>query len=816
MPSEQREQEKKPMPEQHECAVKWEALRWRCDPLSLSFESTEEVEPVAGVVGQETAVEALRFGLLTRAPGQNIFVRGLTGTGRYTLVRRLLDELRLSCPQVRDRCYVHNFAQPDRPCLLVLASGKGPALRDRVEKLADFIRDDLDTALSSEGIRSLKTAADRTASKRLKKLIEPFEQKLKDVGLTLVSVEAGPIVQSAIFPIVDDHPVPPDAFEDLHTQGEISEEDYRSVRDDIVNFEPELAKIGHEASDIRRTHDEAVKKIMEYAARTVLSGMVESIADEFSDPKIQQFLEAIVDDVVRYRLDSRDDEHDFTRMYRVNVVLEHGTEEGCPVIVENVPTERNLRGSIDFDFEAGDEPRPSHMGIRAGSLLRADGGYLILKDRDLLSETTAWRMLLRTLRTGRLEITPVESQLAVVGPMLKPEPIEINVKVILLGDAETYAMLDAFDADFPHLFKVLADFDSTIPRDAAGVNHYAAVVSRIVQQEGLPPFDRTAVAALAEHGARIASQRNKLTARFGRLADIAREAAFLVQQTRKKLVTGEHIREAVRRGKDRGILPSRHFCEMVGEGTIQLATSGKVVGQINGLAVMQAGPLIYGFPTRITATIGPGEAGVINVEREAELSGSIHTKGFYILRGLLRYLLRTEHPLTFDASIAFEQSYGGIDGDSASGAEICCLLSALTDIPIRQDIAMTGAIDQLGHIMPIGAVNEKIEGFYDACHEQGITGTQGVIIPKSNAGDLMLKHAMLDDCQAGKFNVYAVENVHEALEVLTGCSAGTPGPDGKYPAGSILAIAVQKARDYWEKASGPQRRRAGDYEAKRV
>ncbi|RME38970.1 MAG: ATP-binding protein, partial [Planctomycetota bacterium] len=777
-------------------AVPPDDLRWRCDPQSLSFTSTEEVQPVTGVVGQETAAEALRFGLQTTAPGQHIFVRGPIGSGRLTLVRRLVETLRLSCPEVRDRCYVHNFNQPDRPRLIVLPRGQGTVFRRQVDRLADFIREDLPTALESEGVRYLKRSVEQVSNKRLKELVDPFEKELEEAGLKLVSVEAGPVVQASIFPVVEGRPVSPEEFDELHARGEISDDDHRRLHEALERFHPRLVEISEKVNVIRREYEEAIDGIVEEAARAVLAKLVEEIEQAFPQPAVKTFLDELIEDVVKYRLGPREDDRDFTRLYRVNVVLEHGPGDGCPVIVENSPTVRNLRGTIDYDFKMGEEPFPSHMGIRAGSLLRADGGFLILEDRDLLSEPGAWRVLVRTLRTGRLEIAPPDSPFAAFGPTLKPEPIDINLKVILLGDDETYAILDAFDHDFPQLFKVLADFNTTIPRDEASVEQYAAVVAHIVREEKLPHFDRSAVAELVEHGARIAARQGKLTARFGRLADIVREAAFVAGESGNKQVTGADVREAVRRGKQRADLPARQFRELVREGMIQLDVTGSAVGQINGLAVLRAGPMVYGFPSRITATIGPGTAGVINIEREAALSGAIHTKGFYILGGLLRYLLRTDHPLAFDASVAFEQSYGGIDGDSASGAEICCLLSALTDIPLRQDVAMTGAIDQVGHIMPVGAVNEKIEGFYDTCRDLGMTGTQGVIIPRANAGDLMLRHDMLEDCRAGRFTVYAVESVHEALEILTGRPAGRRRADGSYPVHSVLGVALRRARLY--------------------
>jgi predicted ATP-dependent protease len=372
--------------------------------------------------------------------------------------------------------------------------------------------------------------------------------------------------------------------------------------------------------------------------------------------------------------------------------------------------------------------------------------------------------------------------------------------VVLLGDPDLYHLLDAFDRDFPYLFKVLADFDSSLPCEESTVSDYAGVIARIAREEELPPYSGQAIAALAEHGARIAGRSDRLTTRFGRLADIAREGAFIARKAGRELVERAEIEEAVRLTKRRADLPSRRFRRAIREGTIRIATTGAVVGQVNGLAVIHAGPLTYGFPTRITATIGPGTAGTINIEREAELSGSIHTKGFYILGGLLRHLLRTTHPLAFSASIAFEQSYGGIDGDSASAAEMCCLLSALTGVPIRQDRAMTGAIDQHGHIQPIGAANEKIEGFYDVCQELGLTGEQAVIIPRANVIDLMLRIDVVEACRRDQFHILAVDTIEEAIELFCGVPAGVRREDGTYPPGTLLATAVERAHEFWRMA----------------
>jgi ATP-dependent Lon protease len=775
------------------------ALRWHCDPDSLPFETTADVEPIAGVIGQASAVESLRFGIECDAPGQNVFIRGLTGTGRMTLVRRLLEELKPCCEVKYDRCYVHNFGQPDRPRLISVPAGTARTFRRRVHELAEFIRDDLVTALDSDALKARREALERREKAEIETITQPFERDLKAASLALVTMQLGPVAHTTIFPVADGKPVPPEEFEQLRAQGRITEIEYQAFEERREAFQKRLEEVTQRIRDIRKKHARSVHSIVEETARAILGDMARDILKDYPGEDVRRFLSEVVDDVAENRLGG-DGGPDPVEVYGVNIVLEHEEGKECPIIVEGNPTLANLLGTVDREWGPRGTVRSNYRMIRAGALLRADGGYLILDAREVLLEPGAWRVLLRTLKNGKLEIVPPELSFALVTTALKPEPVPIKVRVILLGDAYIYQLLDVYDPDFNTLFKVLADFDYEIVREPEGVRQYAGVLARVAREESLLPFHKTGVAALVEHGARVASRRGKLTARFGRIADIAREAAFLARHRRHKAVRDADVLDAVAHTKARADLPSRRFREFLADGTIKVQTNGRVVGQINGLAVINAGPLTYGFPARITASIGPGTAGIINIEGQAQLSGAIHTKGFHILGGCLRHLLQTDHPLAFSASLAFEQSYGGIDGDSASGAEICCLLSALTNVPLRQDLAITGAIDQVGHIEAIGGVNEKIEGFFDTCRDLKLSGTQGVIIPKANAGDLMLRHDVVKACREGQFHVYAVDTVDEALGLLTGMPVGERGEDGAYAEGSLLALAVEKAREYWLKA----------------
>ena len=777
-----------------------EALRWRCDPDSLGFESTAELDPDTRLVRQSAAVDALEFGLATTAPGQNLFVRGLSGTGRMTIVKRLLTELQPPCRERYDRCYVHNFKQPEAPRLITLPAGQARPFRRQVHELAEFIRDGLNEALNSEAIKARREALEKREQEETDAITKPFEEDLKDAEFALVSVQIGPLNQTAIFPRVDGKPVPPEEYEQLLEKGAVPQALADAHQSRMDAFQKRLAEIMNQVREIRRRSARRIHSVIEEAARTILGDMAREILSEFPGEDVRRFVSEIVDDVGENRLSAPADQlADPIRLYGVNILAENDESDECPIIVENTPTLFNLLGMIDREWTQRGPAPADYTMIRGGSLLRADGGYLVLEARDVITEPGAWKVLVRTLRTGQLEIVPAEFNTPWGPPSVKPEPIKLRLKVILLGDSYIYYMLDRHDPDFGDLFKCLADFDSVVERDQDSIDLYSNILSQVAHDEDLPQFHKGAVAAIAEHGARIAARRGKMTARFARVLDIAREAAFLTKKEERDLVHAEDVHAAVHRTRARADLPSRRFREFLADGTIQVDVDGRVAGQVNGLAVIQAGPITYGFPARITATIGAGSAGIINIEGRAQLSGSIHTKGFHILGGLLRHLLQTDHPLAFSASVAFEQSYGGIDGDSASGAETCCLISALTGVPLRQDIAMTGAIDQVGHIQAIGGVNEKIEGFFDTCNDLGLTGKQGVLIPKTNAGDLMLRADVAAACAEGRFRVWAVSTIHEALEVLTGTPAGVRGEDGQYPEGSLLHLAVKRAREYWEK-----------------
>ncbi|MCF6299628.1 MAG: AAA family ATPase [Proteobacteria bacterium] len=777
--------------------LKWQSVRWRCDTSLLGFKSTSEIKPIDGIVGQDDAMEAIKFAIECDAYGQNAFVRGLSGTGRMSMLSKILNEVDPKVEEKQDHCYVANFRQPDRPNLISLKAGQAVDFRKSMDKLSRYIADDLEKTMNEESIQQQKNKIEEKVQAKVQKISDPFEKELDKNGLSLLSLNSQDGNRTLVAPVVDGKTLNPSQWEGLVNEGQISKSDASKKMELQQKYNKKMEELGREINQLRSAMFEQISELMQAHVKKLMAQQIEAVSTLFNNGKVDCFLNEIIEDVMDQFFFSRRKNYKPFDRYCVNVLLQQEQSNKCPVLVERTPSLQNLLGSIESKWGENGPILADHMSIRSGSLLEADGGFLILDTRDLLAEQGAWKILIRTIKSRLLEIIPAEMSWPFGQPSLKPEPIPVHIRVILLGDSNMYYALDAQDPDFPELFKVLADFDSVIDRDQQGFDNYAAIIAKIISDDNLLPFGSTAVGRLIEHGARICSRGNKLTAKFSRVADLAREADFLAKNRQDKLVLKKHVDLAIGRTKTRAGLSSRKFQEMLNDGTINIDTEGGVVGQINGLAVIHAGPIVYGFPSRITASIGPGRAGVINIEGQAGKSGSIHTKGFHILSGLLRYVLPMSHPLTFSASIAFEQSYGGIDGDSASGAEFCCLISALTQIPINQGYAMTGAIDQHGKLQASGGVNEKIEGYFDTCDKRGLTGKQGVIIPASNASELMLRSDVQQACKDNSFCVHAVSHISQAVEVLMGKPAGIL-TDNIYPVGTVFADAMKQATKYWQ------------------
>ncbi len=776
-------------------------VRWLCDPAELGFSSTSELAAETRILGQDDVVEALSFGLNSRIQGNNVFVRGLSGFGRMSLIHQVIEEIAVEGVDTPDRLYIRNFNSPDQPRLFKLSAGTGKAFRNAMDRFAEFAETDLPVYLNSDVVKSKQDHLSTATQERIQKISRPFDEELRAEGLAMVPMQFGQKMVPVILPVIDDTPTQFEDIQQLRLEGKMSDEEHSALMAKVGDYENRLAEMGQEINQIQTAHQQELQNVLVEEARTFVSSTISAIRQDFPEPAVAEFLDEVVNDLINRSLVEGKPTPGSSRNYRVNLVSSHDAGSVCPVISVTNPSLINLVGRIDRELNPGTlVMRSDHLMIKPGALLEADGGFLIIEAQDILTEPGAWTALLRTLKTGLFEMGNSDPFGVWGAPQLKPEPIEVNIKVVLVGDPDTYDLLDTYEPRFNDLFKVLADFSDTIDRDKEGCQAYASVIARLVERDELLHFSASAVTKLIEHGARICSQQGQLTSRFGRIADIAREGSFLAEKEGLELVEARHIQHSIQRSKGRADVPARRFRRLVAQGTVRIDVSGTAVAQINGLAVTSAGLLTYGFPSRVTASIGPGSAGAVNIERESDLSGSAHTKGFLILSGLLRYLLRLQHPMAFSAAIAFEQTYGRIDGDSASGTEFCCLISALTDLPVRQDLAMTGAVDQKGNMLPIGAVCEKIEGFYDACRAVNFTCTQGVLIPRANAPELMLREDIVESIREGEFAVYAIDSIDQALALMLDRPAGKLD-DSDYEEGSILSLAQNRAHEYWEIAT---------------
>ncbi|PIE42090.1 MAG: hypothetical protein CSA47_02245 [Gammaproteobacteria bacterium] len=776
------------------------ALCWSLKGSELPFKTTKDVKPSMQIFGHDVAKEALTFSIECHSPGFNAYVRGLSGSGRKTLIRQVFSQIKPKARRQRDYCYVHNFSHPNVPRLIVLAPGCGKILKHMLSSFADFVVNDLPKTLNNNEVREKRKQAEQNINKSIDALYKPFEQKLKKHQLVLVNVKEGDNVQMVIAPLHDGKPVTSEAFNTLVEKGEIPRKQVDKINHLLPELREELRLISQQSNELLQESVAKIHRINNTFARDKLSYHLQTISKRFGHTGLDEYLGEIVEDFINNHFYQHVEGFDPTTLYGVNILNQPFEDDRAPVVIENSPTLSNLLGAVESEGKL-----PPYQSISAGSLLRADGGFLVIEVDEALSQGGAWATVMRTLRCGQLSIA-FEDKPDGRPAVIKPEPLPLDIKVILIGSHQRFYELSAYDPDFEDQFKVLVDLDTELERQKESYLQYGYILRKVVDDEKLLHFNQSGVARLIEHGARLVGGRNKLSARFGLVMDIAREASYLAKKAGKKIVNDQYIARAIGARKQRSFAPANRFYQLLESGTIIIETQGERIGQINGLAVTYTGRIEYGFPARITATVSPGVTGLINIEGQANLSGQIHTKGFQILGGVLRHLLKPEHPLSFSASIAFEQSYGGIDGDSASGAEACCLLSAIVGTPIKQSLAMTGAIDQFGHIQAVGGVNEKIEGFFDTCCFNALTGDQGVIIPKANVDNLMLREDVVKACKANRFSIYAVDHVLDALAILTATQSCKPSllHGQPYLDNSLLSRAITRVGQLYEQSKPAQ------------
>ncbi len=806
-----------------------EKLRWECPEEDLPFETTEELEPLEEIVGQPRAIEALRLGVSLWAPGYNIYVSGLSGTGRLAIVQKILQEVLYVCPPLYDYCYVHNFRDPTQPRLLRLPKGEGRAFREALGQAITLLRQRIPQLFEREDFRAQRHGLAQSYEQRHRQLLAQFEQDLKQQGFVLGQVETPAGVEPEVFPVVNGIPVTIEELDDYVRGRKLTLEEAQALRQRYEEARFRLQELTRSSARLWREYQQALREHDRSAVMVLIRGVFDELRERFPYERISEFLSDLQQDLLEHlHLFVAEPQESPTqteqrlgalaehlRYYDVNLVVDNSQTECAPIIVETNPTYANLFGTIDRSVDGRGLWSADYRSIRAGSVLRADQGYLILNALDALVQPGVWAMLKSVLLYGKLDIQAWDPLFALLPAGIKPEPVNVRLKVILIGPAELYTMLYLLDEDFPKMFKMHAQFDTEAPRSPELLLAYARFVRKLSQQEGILPAHRSAIAALAEWAAEWTGDRRKWTLRFSDLADVVREAHYVAQQQNAKRIERIHVEEALAARRRRHDLVDEKIREYILQGSLLIDTTGERVGQINGLTVYSTGTYSFGKPVRITASVGIGSGGILSIEREVELSGRIHSKGVLILAGLLRERFAHRHPLVLSASLTFEQSYSDVEGDSASAAELYALLSALAQVPIRQGFAVTGSISQKGDIQPVGGVNEKIRGFFEVCFARGLTGTQGVIIPWQNVDDLMLPRPIIDSVREGRFHIYAIRHFEEAIPLLMGLSAGVQRADGTYPPNTLFGKIQRRLELFWKRSQETARQEQRDRMANR-
>src|ERR1700733_7161771 len=783
-----------------------EKLRWRCDPARVPFETTADAPLIEGEMGQDRAIRALRMGVEISAPGYNIFICGLSGASRGGMVTRMVNEMNLKREPAPDRCYVNNFKNSDRPRLLTLERGKANAFKKEVDSGIEFLRRRIPQVFEGEPFQRQKARIVERFTAREKELMDDFTRRIAKEQFALGRMQVGAGALPEIFPVLEGQMVPIEEIPKLVQDGKLQTTQAEGIERKYDQFRQEFTVVYRKTLSLSRELASEMSYLEQEAASVLVDGVIEELKEKYPTTQISEYLEEVrhhvLDNLDPFKEREGEDEQppseggggqrpertdrDPFRVYGVNVILAHGEQEKVPVIFETIPTYANLFGTIHRSYDTRGGGNSDFMDLRGGSLLRADGGFLVMYALDTLTETGVWRTLKRTLNHGKLEIQPVDVFFSFSPAAPKREPIELLVKIIPIGDRDMYEPLYDFEEDFKKFFKVRVEFDEEMKWSDEVIRQYAGRLRKISDDERLYPFDRTAFAAILEHGVRLAGRRGKITTRFFDLADLARESSYVARNENQSVVTAAHVRRALDSKIERHNLTESKIREMIEQNLLFIDTTGTRIGQVNGLSVMEIGGYAFGKPVRITASASPGKVGIINIERESNLSGRFHDKGVHIISGYMRRTFAQDKPLALSASLCFEQSYSGVDGDSASSTEIYALLSALSGIPIRQELAVTGSVNQQGDIQPIGGVNQKIEGFYDICKMKGLTGNQGVLIPSENVDDLMLREEVIEAVAKGQFHLYPVATVEQGIEILTGRHAGKRLPTGKHEPDTIF------------------------------
>jgi lon-related putative ATP-dependent protease len=764
-----------------------------CDPAQLAFQLVSELEDPSGPIGQDRAVEAVQFAVAMRRKGYNVYALGPSGTGKHTVIEDLLRRQAETMPTPPDWCYVNNFSDPQKPHRLQLPPGRAAGLRAAMKRLVAELRVTLPAAFEREDYRARRDVIDQQFRRRSEEAFDALQRRAEQKGTAMLRTPMG----LALAPRQDGKVLTPEVFEAL------PEAERKRIQRDIETVQGELEAVMQQVPQWEREHREAVRGLNRETTGVAIALMMGELRAGYDDlPEVMEYLKAVehdikenADDFLPQRQPREETpipaafEEAFTearfRRYQVNVIIDNGGYRGAPVIYEDNPTHQTLVGRVEHLARFGALVTDFSL-LAPGALHRANGGYLLLDAQRLLASNFGWASLKRALNAGEIRIETLEQLLSVASTVsLQPEPIPLDTKVVLLGPPLLYYLLSGIDDDFKELFKIAADFDDRVPRTPESTLLYARFIAATVRRDNLLPFDRSGVARVIEHAARLVGDADRLSTGLREIVDLLREADQVAAGTGKDVVTAAEVQAAIDAQFRRGDRIYRRLQEEIARKTIRIETEGREVGQVNGLSVIALGGLTFGNPSRITARVRFGRGEVIDIEREVELGGPLHSKGVLILSGFLGGRFGKMRPLSLTASLVFEQSYGGIDGDSASAAELFALLSALAEAPIDQAFAVTGSVDQHGRIQAIGGVNEKIEGFFDACRATGFTGRQGVIIPAANVKHLMLRRDVVAAAAEGSFRVFPIETVDQGLSLLTGLPPGEVDADGNYPPGTL-------------------------------
>ncbi|MDD5034754.1 MAG: AAA family ATPase [Methylococcaceae bacterium] len=773
-----------------------------CDPNQFDFTTTEELADTSVIVGQERALDAIRVGMGIAQEGFNVFALGPTGSGKLTAVRESLAREAEQQPPPVDWCYVNNFESTAKPRALSMPCGEGSRFARDMDQLIEELSVSIPATFEGEEYRTRAEEIEEKAKLRELRAIDELRAKAKQMHISLVETPTS----FAFAPVDGNHEtMSPDHFEKL------DEKQQHEIQENIAHLHQQLQKLLRQFPIWRKETKEKLKNLNREFAVYAVSHHVEALKSRYDRlPAVVDYMERVEQDIVLHVEDFFPKSEvnpvllgqivrspPFQR-YKVNLLVDHGGSKCAPIVVENLPNHGNLIGRIEHQALMGALVTDFSM-IKPGALHLANGGYLILDARKLLMQPYAWESLKRVLQTGEIRIESLERTLSLISTAsLEPEPIPLRVKIILIGDRFLYYLLSIYDSEFRDLFKISADFEETIGRDDNGMALYARVIASLARREGLKPLDRAAVMRVIEHSSRLAEDAEKLSSHLRSLNDLLKEADYWASQTKHKLIEQADVQTAIDHQIHRSDRVRERIYEAIRRGTILIEVKGEAVGRINGLSVISLGDFAFGQPSRITANTRLGSGKFIDIEREIELGGPLHSKGVMILSSFIACRYARNSPLSISASIVFEQSYGMVEGDSASLAELCAILSSLADLPIRQSLAVTGSVNQHGWVQPIGGVNEKIEGFFDVCQSLGLNGEQGVIIPVSNIKNLMLRRDVVEAVKSGKFFVYAVETVDQALELLMGKPAGMLDESGQFPFDSLNGLIDRRLRDMSE------------------